>query len=244
MKRKVKNLIRKLVSLKITKFNTGDKALAEYSKFLMNEVIQSREKFIDFKREERLDDFFFPSLVIEDSYPPLAVILKIIFCMSHGQASVERGFNDHNIVLKDNMGDSTIIARRFIKNYLRVNKIEPYTVKIRNELLKSVKFARQRYDDHLEEQRKLAKEQKSSEELHQIQNELEAITSLCSALEETVKKLDLSFVEMMKKAEEKNMMHFVVEGNALKRKSEEKVQLLSVLKKRLEELNIKKRKIV
>ena len=58
-----KNLIQKLVGLKLIEFNSGDEALADYSKFLMNEVIQSREKFIDFKRDEcRLDDFFFQKL--------------------------------------------------------------------------------------------------------------------------------------------------------------------------------------
>ena len=63
-------------------------------------------------------------------------------------------------------------------------------------------------------------------------------------MEDTLKKLDTSFVDMMKNAEEKNMMHFVIEGNALKRKSEEKVKQLSVLKKRVAELQIKKRKLV
>ena len=43
-----------------------------------------------------------------------------------------------------------------------------------------------------------------------------------------IKKLDASFVEMMKKVEEKNMMHFVIEGNALKRKSNEKVKQLFI----------------
>ena len=245
LKQKVKNLIQKLVGLKLIEFKAGDKALAEYTKFLQSEVTQSREKFIGFKSDEcRLDDFYFKKLKIEDSYSSFAMILKIIFCMSHGQASVERGFNDNNVVLKDNMGENTIIARRFIKNYLRVNAIEPYTIQINNELLKSVKCARQRYEVHLEEQKKSAKGKQKGEELVKVDIELETITTQCSALEDTIKKLDTSFVVMMKKAEEKNMMHFVIEGNALKRKSEEKVNQLSVLKKRLDELQIKKRKLV
>ena len=61
-------------------------------------------------------------------------------------------------------------------------------------------------------------------------------------LEDTIKKLDSSFVDMMKKAEQKNMMHFVIDGDALKRKSEEKVEHL--LKRRVEELQIKKKKLV
>ena len=82
----------------------------------MSEAIQSREEFTDFKMGEwRLDDFFFQKLGIEDSYLSLAMVLKIIFWMSHGQASVERGFNDNN-VLKHYIAENTVIARRFIKN--------------------------------------------------------------------------------------------------------------------------------
>ena len=80
LKRKVKHLIQKLVGLKLIKFNLVDECLTEYSKFLMSEVIQSREKFIDSKGDKcRLDNFFFQKLGIEDSYPLLAMILKIIF---------------------------------------------------------------------------------------------------------------------------------------------------------------------
>ena len=73
---------------------------------------------------------------------------------------------------------------------------------------------------------------------------MQTITGQCSKLEDTIRKLDTSFVEMMKKAEEKIMMHFVIEGNALKRKSEEKVTQLFVSKKRVDELPIKKEKLV
>ena len=112
MKRKVKNLIQKPFYLELTEFTSGDEPLTEYSKLLISEVIQSREKLTDFKRDEyRLDDFFFQKLGIEDSYPSLTMILKIIFCLSHGQASMERGFNGNNALLKHNMGENTAIAR-------------------------------------------------------------------------------------------------------------------------------------
>ena len=146
--------------------------------------------------------------------------------MNHGQASVERGFR-----MRDNMGENTIITRRFIKNYLRVNAIEPYTIQVKNELLKLVRCARQRYDIYLEEQKTSSKEKEKSKELVEVNSELESITTQCSTLEDTLKKLDSSFVDMMKKVEQKNMLHFAIEGNALKRKSEEKVEQLFVLKR-------------
>ena len=53
----------------------------------------------------------------------------MIFTLSHGQASVERRFNDSN-VLKDNTGNVSVIARRFLKNYIRVNIVEPSNMQI------------------------------------------------------------------------------------------------------------------
>ena len=58
------------------------------------------------------------------------------------------------------------------------------------------------------------------------------------------KEIRFIFVDMMKKAEQKNMMHLVIEGNVLKTKSEEKVEQLFVLKRRVEELQIKKKTLV
>ena len=104
--------------------------------------------------------------------------------MSHVQASMERGSNDNNVALKLNMGENTVIARRFINNYLCVNAIEPYTIQIKNELLKSVKCARQRYKIRLEEQKKSSKEKKKNEELVEVNNELQIITVQCFMLED------------------------------------------------------------
>ena len=82
----------------------------------MSKVIQSTEKFIDFKRDKCiLDDFFFQKLGIEEKYPLLTMILKIIFCMSHEQATTKTGSSYNSVVLKNNMGENTIIARRFMK---------------------------------------------------------------------------------------------------------------------------------
>ena len=61
--------------------------------------------------------------------------------MSHGQASVERWFNDNNVVLHHNMAADSVIARRFVKNYMSVSGLESYTVLIIPPLLKSAKCA-------------------------------------------------------------------------------------------------------
>ena len=82
--------------------------------------------------------------------------------------------------------------------------------------------------------RSLPKKRKKNEELVEVNHELQSITGQGSMMENTIKKLDASFVDMMEKTEEKNMMHSVIEGNAFKRKSEEKVKQLFILKKQVD----------
>ena len=107
-------------------------------------------------------------------------------------------------------------------------------------MIKSVKSARQRYEHHLEEFRKMEDKKKEKSDIEEITNEIININSQCRLLEETVAKLDKSFIEMMKKAEKQNNMHLVIEGNALKRKSEEKTKQLAILRKKKRNSNQRK----
>ena len=56
--------------------------------------------------------------------------MKMILCLKHGQADIERGFSINKNLLKDNMEEVT------------------------KELLKSVKSARILYDEYLSDQKK------------------------------------------------------------------------------------------
>ena len=53
----------------------------------------------------------------------LSFILKIILIMSHGQASVERGFSLNDSMKQTNIAPETIISKRLIKDYILANKI-------------------------------------------------------------------------------------------------------------------------
>ena len=97
-----------------------------------------------------MDLFFFHDIRIGEKYPELAAIVKIILTLSHGEASVERGFNDNNIVLKDNHKSDSVVARRFIKNYLSEGGLKHHTAPINIQIIRSVKGAWRRYNEHLE----------------------------------------------------------------------------------------------
>jgi hypothetical protein len=220
--------------------------LTEFAKFLANEATREEQKLLEFKRsEQRLDDLYFKVLQVHKNYPAFATLLKIIFTVSHGQASVERGFNDNNVVLKDNISDISVIARRFLKNYMRVNDVESCKMQISRDLLKSVTASRQRYQTYLEDQRKESKKKEKSDELICVENELKTINTECSTLENIISTFNTQIFEKLKVAaksssHELHCKMVVVEMNALKRKSDEKEEQLGVLKKRAKELREKK----
>ena len=76
-----------MVSLKIISFNTADSALNQYNKMLQNELIASEDTFLSYNRKtQRVDDFYFGTLKLEEKYPDLASVMIIIFVLTHGQA--------------------------------------------------------------------------------------------------------------------------------------------------------------
>ena len=92
LQKKVKNLIQvcQIVTLKLINFEKGDKALAQFGKFLANETTTEKKKFLNFKSaDQRLDDLYFKDFKVHKNYPAFSTLLKIIFTLSHGQASVE-----------------------------------------------------------------------------------------------------------------------------------------------------------
>ena len=163
--------------------------------------------------------------------------------MSHGQASVERGFNDNNIVLKDNLKSDSVVARRFIKNYLSEGGLKPHTVPINTQMIRSVKGAWRRYYQHLEEAKEVEKKKEKDSELVQLENERNNLQFQCDDLQKTITALESKFVDFARKAENTNQMQYLIEGNALKRKSEEKAEVVSTLKKRIEEIDEKRKKM-
>ena len=74
--------------------------------------------------------------------------------------------------------------------------------------------------------------------LLQLENEISTLHTQCDNLHETIQNLDSKFIVLAKKAEELNELKYLVGGNALKRKSEEKNDLLSNLKRRLVEVGL------
>ena len=77
LKKNVKNLIQKIVTLKLINFETGDEALTQFGKFLANEAATEKKKILNFKSAgQRLDDLYFKDFKVHENYPAFYTLLK------------------------------------------------------------------------------------------------------------------------------------------------------------------------
>ena len=100
-----------------------------------------------------LDHFYFKIIMVGRS-EVLSFILKIILIMSHGQASVERGFSLNDSMKQTNIAPETIISKRLIKDYILANKITLDKVDITRDMTKAYTKSYMLYVQHLEKERK------------------------------------------------------------------------------------------
>ena len=82
----------------------------------------------------------------------------MIFTLSHGQASVERGFSVNKELLVENLMEESIKSQRMGYDHI-CSADKPITeIPITNDLIKSCKLAHSRYTAVLEERKKQCKQ--------------------------------------------------------------------------------------
>ena len=104
-------------------------------------------------------------------------LTKKLLLLSHGQASVERGFSINKEISVENMTVQTLISQRVIKDHL-LNVGGVTKVSLTKELLVSASHARQRYQAHLDEEKRKKEEQKRGEKRKDTLEELDSLRAI------------------------------------------------------------------
>ena len=142
---KLKKLLEHLIKLKILHNFCCDKVLVQ----LTHDVRLSNNKFKSFDRyKTKLDVSYFQTIGL-DKYKELNYVMKVILTLSHGQASVEHGFNINKSVLKVNITEESIVSKKLVRDHMIANKLEPHAVPISNQLIHSVSCACKSYKESL-----------------------------------------------------------------------------------------------
>ena len=73
-------------------------------------------------------------------------MLKFVFILSHGQASVERRFRFRNVIFKQNLTTESLNAQRIILDHMISNDLKPESITITAKLTLAVKASRLKYE--------------------------------------------------------------------------------------------------
>jgi len=105
-------------------------------------------------------------------------VCKLIFCLSHGQSFVERGFSVHKELVDTNMKENSLIAKHLIYDKIISGGTKVSEMEITPGLRKSCMLASQRYKQDLQSkkprkstQKKSLKRKRKCEELENLKRQ-------------------------------------------------------------------------
>ena len=158
----------------------------------------------------------------------LWAVVKIVMLLSHGQATVERGFSINKQVESDNLKEDTFRTRRVICDH--VNAVGGiFSIDVANKQLQvSAAGARQKYLAHLEDQKK-QKTQEASRKRKLVSDEVDELKSKKLCLSKDIEAMRKSADDYADKAEKSRDLTYIAKSNSLRRAAKEKdVELKSV----------------
>ena len=119
------------------------------------ELMQTDKPLVPFL-EEALSDIVLTLMKMisyKSSYKNCCEIFKLVFTLSHGQASIERGFSFNKELLVENLYEESIFCQRMVYNHVNSTWKSITEIPITNATLESCKLAHSRYATALKEKK-------------------------------------------------------------------------------------------
>ena len=224
-------MLKSLVDAKRLQGSVCDEILQQFEHF-MQSVLTS--ELLQFKLgQDRLDIYLHDKMCTR--YPSLWMAVRMALLLSHGQATIERGFSINKEVIVENQQSKSLIARRLIKDHI-IQAGGILQVNITKQMMISVRNARSRYRQYLAD----IKEGEVKERAQMKRKaELEAIEELRMKTKRLKSDIDALHVGVKKnanKCETTGDLTYIAKSNSLRRTADEKEE---ELKKVNEELDAK-----
>ncbi|KAK0131539.1 hypothetical protein N1851_033714 [Merluccius polli] len=212
----------------------GDVIIQQFTSFLS--VVGREEEFVSFQPlTQRLDVFLHSKLCT--SHPDLLKFCQSALLLSHGQATVERGFSVNKEVETCNLYDESLEALRLICDKV-IGCGGILKVPLTKELLASAASARSQYMLYLDNERKKKesatqelKRKAAEKELEDLRNQRRVLNSVCDSLEIDADKC----AEMAEGKAGTKMAELITKSNSLRRRHKDKKAELLQVEKMIEE---------
>jgi len=197
--------------------------MTQYSEFIDNIVLKHTSQFATFDpSKSRVDVLLFDYMASDTSYNKLWIIVKQLLLLSHGQATVERGFSVNRHIEVENITDETVSSRRMICDHMKfVGGIT--NIDITNKrLLISCSSARQKYVAHLEDEKKKSAATAVGKKRKAVEDEIGELKIKRLKVQTDVDALTKAADDFADKAEKEHKLTLIAQSNAMRRAAKEK----------------------
>ena len=92
--------------------------------FLTKIVKANKIDFVKFNKSSDRVDLFFGKYINTSEYEQMWCVFKLLLCLSHGQASVQRGFSVDSNSLVEKMHEDSLTVQRIIHNRMKSWELE------------------------------------------------------------------------------------------------------------------------
>lgn len=208
-------MVEKLTSLGQITVKLADDAKDQFTKFVNEVIPQNREKFVEFSKfDQRLDTFLWPFI---SEYLALREVCILIFCLSHGQSAIERGFKANKEFIVENQSEESLRSLRLAHDHMLAKDVQAKNIKITRDMIKSVKASRQRYSSELDRKSKI--KSKSDKELKRkaITEEIEQVAKKRRHLQSSIDELLKDADDMALKAQDDQCFKTLERSNDLRK---------------------------
>ena len=103
-------------------------------------------------------------------------LVKIFLILSHGQAAVEREFGINNSLSKVNTSEQSLVCKKIVRDLLISNQLNPHTVPITDQFMRSVALVYQKYKKSLENKKSNWEKENCFNEKRKTTKEIAAVT--------------------------------------------------------------------
>ena len=187
---------------------------------------------------------FWLNFVPLQGYSSLWTVCILVFCLSHGQSAIERGFKTNKEYLVENLMEESLISLRVINDHMKSKCYTTAAIPHTKELIRSVRSARSKYEHALEQRKKekvtsavCAKRKLVTSDIEDVKRKKKRLKASISNL---IKEADAVAVQ----AEEKEDIQLLIKSDDLRRLSQEKGQKVKELEHMEQKLKLKRDSIV
>lgn len=231
---KMKRVLAILVEAHRLKAAECDEVIYQFGQFL--DECAGNPDFQDFDPSEpssRVDTLLYEHMAGDKQLTKVWRVIELLLLMSHGQATVERGFSVNKEVAVENLSERSFIAQRIIHDH--IESVEGLAnVKISKQLLMSSAGARQKYLSYLEEQKRIRVSQEKMLKRKATMDEIDVLKKKKRQFETDVEALLKTADEFADKAEDSRNLTWVAKSNSLRRSAKEKRAALKDIEEQLD----------